>query len=181
MNKIEFKKSLRGYDCGQVDRFVENMTAEYQSGCDQNEILERENRRLSALVAEQSKSILEWETAYKQLKQETETLSAANQTADILYAQKQAAGQAVVEAELFAASKVEAAKAEAEQILGKSRREAERILEKAKVQYEEMTAKRGHILRELEDSLQAMLGEEPKQPAKEPVYDLYPPIKIASE
>jgi len=107
MKEMNFKKKAFGYEMESVDRFLDKIMVDYQAGSAENERLEAEVQRL---------------------KMENQRLrDTATQDGDFSI-QKQAAGQALVEAEILAASKVAEAKAEAEEIVEIAQRKAKQIL-----------------------------------------------------
>jgi len=50
-NNIEFDRRFRGYDCGQVDDYIAQLTAEYNAICERCAELERENKGLRKALA----------------------------------------------------------------------------------------------------------------------------------
>jgi len=157
---IKFKKSLRGYNPGAVDRFIAQLTGEYNNGCNQNTLLESDRRRHLSLINAQTNQIAELESSYKRLECENAALKESLNSGSSISAQNKAAGQALidamVEAELFASAKTAAANAEAEQIIGKAKREADQIIQTAAAELSKADAKREEIIKTLKNSLEFM-------------------------
>lgn len=159
MDEIKFKKGFRGYKQGEVDRFIQKLTSEYQKGYNENVHLQEQNNKLIRQSAEQAQNISHWQNAYEQLKRELRTHNENNENLKALISQKNAMGEALAQAEITSASKIAAAHAEAEQIIGKARREAARIKDSANLEQAETVAARDRLVKDFEASLNKILGE----------------------